>query len=308
MRATVDLSGRETVEPTPLKGGGVLRVPWALAIPGLAAVLVFRYLAVGFGSFYAFTNWNGLGSPSWTGLANLRDIATDPMSRGALWHTLELVAAFVALVNVFGLALALALYRAVKTRHLLRMLFFAPVALSGLAVGFIWQWIFSYNGGLDQLLGVVGLAGSERPWLGDPATALWTILVVMVWQFSGLTMVLYLAGLQAISEDVVEATLVDGASPWFRFRKVVLPLLAPAVTVCVTLTSIIGLHVFDQVVALTGGGPVGASTTLAFQIYEQTFVLGRFGYGAAFSLIMALLVGLVAVSQVAVLRRREARL
>ena len=93
----------------------------------------------------------------------------------------------------------------------------------------------------------------------------------MVWQFSGLAMVLYLAGLQGISDEVYEATLVDGASGWFRLRKVVLPLLAPAVTVSATLTLIIGLRVFDQVMALTQGGPVDATETLATQIYEQTF-------------------------------------
>src|SRR4029077_7749226 len=108
-------------------------------------------------------------------------------------------------------------------------------------------------------------------------TALWTILVVMVWQFTGLSMVLYLAGLQAISDDVYEATLVDGASAWFRFRKVVLPLLAPAVTVSATITLVIGLRVFDQVMALTGGGPVDATETLATQVYQQTFFLGRYG-------------------------------
>ena len=108
----------------------------------------------------------------------------------------------------------------------------------------------------------------------------------MVWQFSGLAMVIYLAGLQGISDEVYEATLVDGASGWLRLRKVVLPLLAPAVTVSATLTLIIGLRVFDQVMALTEGGPVGASETLATQVYEQTFSLGRFGYGAAFALIL----------------------
>ena len=130
----------------------------------------------------------------------------------------------------------------------------------------------------------------------------------MVWQGSGLAMVFYLAGLQAISDDVYEATLVDGASPWFRFRKVVLPLLAPAVTISATLSMIRGMHVFETVMALTGGGPVDATETLATQLYKQTWVLGRFGYGAAFALTLSALVGVMALTQLALLRRNEARL
>jgi raffinose/stachyose/melibiose transport system permease protein len=121
-------------------------------------------------------------------------------------------------------------------------------------------------------------------------------------------MVLYLAGLQSISEDVYEATLVDGASGWLRFRSVVLPLLAPALTVSATLTAIVGLRVFDQVMALTRGGPVDASETLATQVYKQTFYGGRFGYGAALALVLAAVITVLALAQLAVLRRNEARL
>jgi raffinose/stachyose/melibiose transport system permease protein len=130
----------------------------------------------------------------------------------------------------------------------------------------------------------------------------------MVWQFSGLAMVLYLAGLQGISDELHEATLVDGASGWFRLRKVVLPLLAPAMTVSATMTLIIGLRVFDQLKALTDGGPVGATETLTTEVYKQTFVLGRYGYGAALALILTALITGLALTQLALLRRNEERL
>ena len=127
--------------------------------------------------------------------------------------------------------------------------------LSPLAIAFIWQWIFDYNGALNRVLGDVGLGVVAARLARRSPTALWTILVVLVWQFAGLAMVLYLAGLQAISDELYEATLVDGASAWLRLRKVVLPLLAPAITVSVTITLIIGLRVFDQVMALTERRP-----------------------------------------------------
>jgi raffinose/stachyose/melibiose transport system permease protein len=284
------------------------QVPWSFAVPGLVALFAFHFVPIALGSYYAFPNWNGLTHASWVGLRNFRSIVDDASARGALRHTLELAFCFVVAVNAIGLALALGLNRAVKTRHFLRSLFFLPVALSPLAISFVWGWIFDYQGALNRGLGSAGLSSLKRDWLGDPSTALWSILVVMVWQFSGLAMVLYLAGLQGISEEVWEATLVDGASPWFRFRKVVLPLLAPAITVSVTITLVIGMRVFDQILALTGGGPVTATETLATQIYKQTFYLGRYGYGAAFALVLTALIATIALLQLALLRMNEQRL
>jgi raffinose/stachyose/melibiose transport system permease protein len=281
------------------------QAPWLLALPGLVALIAFHFAPIGFGAYSAFTDWNGLSHASWVGLRNFRDIADDVGARSALLHTLELAVCFVVATNGIGLVLALGLNRAVKTRHLLRSLFFAPVAISPIAVGFLWSWIFDPAGALNRVLGDIGLSSLERAWTGDPSTALWTILVVMVWQFSGLAMVLFLAGLQGISEDVYEATVVDGASPWFRFRKVVLPLLAPAVTVSATITLIIGMRVFDQIVALTSGGPAGATETLAWQVWDQTFENLRFGYGAALALILTALVATIALTQLVFLRRNE---
>lgn len=282
-------------------------MPWLLAVPGIAALVLFHFVPIGVGGYYAFTD-RTLTHTNWVGLSNFREIADSGTARGALWHTLELAACFVVLVNAIGLALALALNRAVKTRHFLRAAFFAPVALSPLAISIIWRWMFEYDGAVNTALIHLGLGSWRHTWFADPSTALWSILVVLVWQFTGLTMVLYLAGLQAISDDVYEATLVDGASTWLRLRQVVLPLLAPAVTVSVTLTTIIGLRVFDQVIALTQGGPVDVTETLATQVYKQTFYLGRFGYGAALALILTALITALALAQLVLLRANEQRL
>jgi raffinose/stachyose/melibiose transport system permease protein len=283
--------------------------PWLWVVPAVAVVLALRYLATGAGAWYAFTDWDGISRHAqFIGLDNFREILKDPASRGALEHTLELAFAFVIVSNVLGLALALALNRTVKSRGLLRALFFAPVVMSSLAVSYIWQFIFSFNGPLNHGLDRVGLDSLVRPWTGDPTWALWTIFVVLVWQFTGLSMVMYLAGLQGIPEELDEASAVDGASTRRRFRKITLPLLAPAITVSVTLSTIYGLGVFDQVFALTGGGPVDASETLATQIYKQTFAFGRFGYGTALSLILTVLITVLALAQLAVLRARENRL
>jgi raffinose/stachyose/melibiose transport system permease protein len=293
----------------PLKGDRAKSpVPLWWALPGVAFVAAFIYLAFFADAWYSFTNWTGTGPAQWVGLSNFRGILTDPIARGALWHTVELTVAFVIAANLIGLGLALALHRTVRSRNVLRVLFFAPVVLSPLAVSYIWQFIFSYTGPLNGLLGSVGLGSWKRDWLGDPSWALWTVLVVLIWGFTGLSMTLYLAGLQGIAEEIDEAAAVDGASTWFRLRRLTIPLLAPSVTISVTLTTISGLRVFDQVIGLTGGGPADATETLATQLYQQGFANGRAGYGAALGVMLTALIAVVAVAQVLVLRRREARL
>jgi raffinose/stachyose/melibiose transport system permease protein len=288
--------------------GGVRKVPWAFAAPALVFVLLFQVIAPILAGWYAFTDWDGIGSATWVGLDNFREILSTPATEGAFWNTLKLAGSFLVLVNVIGLALALALHRTLKTRNFIRSLFFLPFVLAPLATSYLWQYIFDYSGPLNRLLGAIGLETWQQPWLGDPGWALWTILVVMVWQYSGLTMIIYLAGLTGIPDELDEAAAVDGASSWTRFRRITLPLLAPAITINATLTLIIGLRVFDQVLALTGGGPVDASETLATQVYKQTFVLGRFGFGAAFALLLSALILLVTIAQITILRAREARI
>jgi raffinose/stachyose/melibiose transport system permease protein len=287
--------------------GGPRRVPWLLAVPGVLFLLVFHFAAQSEGAWYAFTSWDGLGKAKWTGLANFREIWASDVARGAFWNTLKLAGGCLVVVNVLGLSLALALNRTVKTRHALRSLFFLPVVLSPLASAYIWEYIFDYHGALNRFFGAVGLRSWEHPWLGDPHWALWTVFIVMVWQNSGLAMVIFLAGLQSIPQELDEAGAVDGASAWLRFRRVTLPLLAPAITISATLTLIWGLRAFDQILALTGGGPDNATETLATQVYEQTWVNGLFGYGSSLALVLTGLVMVLAVTQLMILRLREAR-
>ena len=203
-------------------------------------LLTAHYAAVIAGGWYAFTDWNGLTTPNFVGLRNFQQIFNDRAARLAFVNTIGLAVAVVVAVNIIGLSLALGLHRAVKTRHFLRSAFFAAVALSPLAVSYIWQFIFAYDGPLNVALIGLGLGSLQRPWLADPAFALWTIFVVLVWQFSGLMMMFYLAGLYNIPDEIDEAAAVDGAGPFSLVWHVTLPLLAPAVTVSLTFSAILG--------------------------------------------------------------------
>jgi raffinose/stachyose/melibiose transport system permease protein len=279
--------------------------PLAWLLPGLFFLLSAHYAAVIAGGWYAFTDWNGLSTPNFVGLRNFEQIFQAPASRLAFVNTITIAVTFVVVVNIIGLLLALALHRGVKTRNVLRSAFFASVALSPLAVSYIWQFIFSFEGALNVALRAVGLGSLARAWVADPAAALWTVFVVLVWQFSGLMMMFYLAGLHNIPDEVDEAAAVDGAGSFTLVWHVTLPLLAPAMTVAITFSAVMALRVFDQVVALTNGGPAGVTETLATQVYKQTWTLGRFGYGAAFALLLTLFVAIISIGQLAVLRGRE---
>lgn len=305
-------SGRARVgtEPNPKKPREHKRrlgrvATWWWAVPAVVLTLAVQYFGVAAGSVFAFTDWEGIGPFTFIGFDNFAEAFQSPEALVALWNTLLLAVCFVVFTNVFGLALAVALNRLLKLRYFLRVLIFLPVVLSPLAVSYVWKFIFQPNGPLNGFLRAVGLDSWATAWLGDPATAIWTIAIVIVWQNIGLTMVIYLAGLANIAPELEEAAAVDGASGATRFWRIVFPLLRPTVVIASTLTLIQGLRVFDQVLALTGGGPFNATQTLATLVYKETFVNGQFGYGSALSLLLTVLITVAAVLQVALLRQKE---
>jgi raffinose/stachyose/melibiose transport system permease protein len=265
-------------------------VPGWWAIPGVAVVLALIYVPTAMGSFYAFTDWKGIGGWNWVGLANFKAVLDDEELRGSLKNTVLLAFGFLVLTNVFGLLLALALNRNLKTRYLLRTLVFMPVVLAPIAVSYVWSFIFAFNGPLNEALGAVGLDSWQKDWLADPTWAKVCVLTVMVWQNTGFVMVIYLAGLATVPLDLEEAAALDGAGRFSRFWHVVLPMIKPSVGIATTLMLIQGLRVFDQIMALTGGGPAGATQTLATEIYQQTIVFGKYGFGAALALLLSVMI------------------
>ncbi|MET1152840.1 ABC transporter permease subunit [Arthrobacter sp.] len=262
-------------------------------------------MATGVGGFFAFTDWSGLGSFEFIGNDNFVEIFQDPSKIGALKNTLFLAVGAVVVTNVCGLALALGLNRGLRSRYILRMLFFMPAVLSPLAVSYIWKFIFDYSGPLNGLLTTVGLEEGVRPWLGDPTWAIWMVLIVICWQNTGLVMVIYMAGLASVPVEIEEAAAIDGANLWQRFWHVTLPSIRPALAIATTLVIISGLRIFDEIMALTGGGPADSTETLATEVYKQSFALGNFGYGAALALILTVIIFVFAVVQQRLTRERK---
>jgi raffinose/stachyose/melibiose transport system permease protein len=269
-----------------------------------AAIVIYPSLA---GAYYAFTDWSGIGAASWIGLENFKTLFSDEQSLGSLKNTLLLTVFIVFVQNAIGLALALGVHTRIKSRYLLRTIFFAPAVVSPVVIAFLWKYMFNPNpdAGINAMLGFFGLGFLQQNWLGDPSVALWAIGLTVVWQFAGYSMVIFLAALQGIPQELEEAAALDGAGRFQRFYHVVLPLIAPAMTITLTLSTIGGLKLFDQVFAITGGGPGYSTETLSTLIYKQAFVFGQFGYSTAVALVLALLVSGLALIQMRYLQSRE---
>lgn len=281
--------------------------PWLFVAPAVlcyAAIVLYPSAA---GVLYAFTDWSGIGDWSFVGVDNFTDLVHDERALGSLRNTLLLTVAIVVVQNGVGLLLALGVHARIKSRLVLRAVFFAPVVVSPVMIAFLWKYIYNPapEEGLNGLLGSVGLGALRQDWLGDPSLALWSVAAMVIWQNAGYSMVIFLAGLEGIGQDVKEAATIDGAGPVTRFRYVVWPLLAPATTINVMLSTIGGLKLFDQVFAATSGGPGTSTETLSTVLYKEAFVFGRYGYSTAVALVLALFVAAVSMVQIRYLRGRE---
>jgi multiple sugar transport system permease protein/raffinose/stachyose/melibiose transport system permease protein len=271
---------------------------WFLA-PAFAILLVFFLVPTVFSFIYAFTDWSGFKSSiNPVGLDNFEQLA----SNGTLYRALRTTVVYAVLValfqNLFGFGLALLLERDTWLNRLARVLFLVPVLMSALAVGYIFQALLRPDSGLNRLIGF------DYAWLGDTT---WTIVVVAVihaWKWMGLSMLIYLAGLKTVPEDLVEAARIDGASRWRTFWRIRSPLLAPAVTFNVATALLGSMNGFDIVQATTGGGPARTTEILNIFIY-RTFGQGLFAQATTMSLVLFLLIALLAFPVIYLLRRRE---
>ncbi|WP_199433448.1 carbohydrate ABC transporter permease [Qaidamihabitans albus] len=282
------------------------RAPWFFVVP---AALFYAFIVLWpslQGARYAFTNWDGLSRASeFVGVDQFVRLFDDPAATGAIWHTLLIAAGVTIIQNLIGLLLALGVHTRIKSRNVLRVLLFAPAIITPVATGYLWQYLLAPDGAVNGLLELVGLGAWRQNWLGDPAIALWCIVGVVVWQFAGYSMVIFLAGLQGVPEAVLEASTIDGAGRFRRFWHIIRPELAPAITINLMLSIIGGLKLFDQVWVMTQGGPGNATDTMSTLIYKNAFQFNDFGYGVAMALVLTLFVAVLSGAQYKALGRQK---
>lgn len=241
--------------------------------------------------YYSLTDWNGFNPDyNFVGLANFAKITTDRLFQQAAVNTTIWMVAAIVLPTGLGLALALLLDAKVRGARIFKSIFYLPICLSAVIVGQIWIWIYQPDWGLlNTLISEVSGERFRHPWLAKPDTALWSVIVAWSWQQTGLSMVIYLAGLTSIPDDLLEVCDIEGASKWQRFRLVVWPLLTPSTVVVVALSVINSLKGFDILYIMTGGGPFNSSDTLAMHMYNESFKKYLMGYGAAISVVLFLI-------------------
>jgi raffinose/stachyose/melibiose transport system permease protein len=279
-----------------------------LVAPGFLLYLVFFLVPVVMGFYFAFTNWNMYQDRiDFNGIANFKRMFADRISALAIRNTLVFSIATTVGKNVLGLALALALNRAMRTRNLLRAVFFAPSILSFIVIGLLFSSILHPDGLLNAFLSAIGLSSLTRSWLATRTLVMWTISAVEIWQWAGFHMAIYLAGLQAIPREFGEAVLIDGAGPVRKFFSLTLPLIVSSFSVNLVLSLIGGFKVFELVFILTNGGPGTASEVVNTQIY-RAFGNGEWGYGTAMNLVLFAFITVVALTVLNALRRREVEL
>ncbi|MCK2220454.1 sugar ABC transporter permease [Actinomadura sp. ATCC 31491] len=275
-------------------------------LPALALYLYVVLVPSFRGAGYAFTDWSGLGERmSFVGLENFARIFDDSAAQDALWQTVAITAVITIVQNVVGLLLALGVHSRIRSRNALRVLFFAPAVMTPVVTAYLWRYLYAPEGALNTALDALGLGALRQNWLGDPGLALWSVAAIVIWQFSGYSMVIFLAGLQSVPRELHEAAGVDGAGAVQRFWHITRPLLASAVTINVMLALIGGFKLFDQVYVTTGGGPGHATETLSTLIYKNAFQFGDFAYSTAIAVLLAVVVAAVSAVQYRGLRQQK---
>ncbi|MGW3356609.1 carbohydrate ABC transporter permease [Streptomyces bungoensis] len=266
-------------------------------LPGILAFLAIIVVPFLMNTGVSLTEWQGVGSPKWSGLANYRELLDDAEFWASFRHSLFMVVAMAALPTVLGLVLAAALFDFVgkhfgpRWAAVLRACFYLPQVLPIAVAGIVWSWILAPDdGSLNALLKAVGLGSWQQDWLGDPDLALYSVMGVMVWVQIGFPLVVFMAGLQRVDPQLYEAAELDGAGWWRRFWHITLPQIRPETYVVLTWCTIAALKVFGAVYVLTKGGPGGATDVPSYFSFSTFFEKTQVGYGAAISTVLTVII------------------
>ena len=274
--------------------------------PLILIFLLVNIIPFFIGIGYTFIKWDGLtpGAQQYVGLSNFVRIFSDAQFGRATIHTLVYTGLTLVAVNVFGMAFALIVTsEGLRSRNAVRAMLFMPYLIGGLLLGFIWKYIFN-NAVVDigQRLNIPFLASSL---LTGKGTAMLAMVITDLWKTAGYVMIVYITGLQAIPHEVMEAADVDGVGFWSKLLRIKIPLLMPAITICLFLTLSDSFKVYDLNLALTGGGPSMSTQMLAMNIYNEIFTRSNFGYGQAKAFLFFLCIAIFTLAQVSITRKRE---
>jgi raffinose/stachyose/melibiose transport system permease protein len=290
--------------------GARLRAKWLTIIlfllPALALYLLFVLFPIVQAAHYSLFKWNGLQPlTDFIGLKNYQVALSNHAFTSAVGNNVLIVVLSLAIQIPFSLSLAVLLNRRFPGRAIFRLIFFLPYVLSEAITGIVFSLMLRPEGIVDATLSGAGLGGFVQDWLGDGAIVMLTLFVIISWKYFGFHMIILLAGLQGIPHELEEAALIDGAGRWQAFRYISLPLLGPTLRVSVFLSMIGALQLFDMIWVMTKGGPVGASNTMAIQMFKSGFTSQQMGYGSALAVILFVCALVVALAYQRFVLRRD---
>jgi multiple sugar transport system permease protein len=270
---------------------------WAFVTPGVVIILLFWAVPIVWSAVMSFQKNNLLSSNTpFVGAANYRQLVHDPIVVQAIQHTLIYTALFVPGTMIVGLFLAVAMNRKIRFISFYRTAAYATMAISTISEAIVFIWLFDPSYGVvNYFFSLVGLP--QQQFLNSPSEALYVVVAMTIWGWSGFSMVVYLAALQGIPQTLLEAASIDGAGPWHTFRKITLPLLSPASLFLAVWLTINALQLFDEVYLSTQGGPLNATTVLVYYLYEQAFQQFNFGYASAIAYFLFLVIIVVTAVQ-----------
>ena len=278
--------------------------PWLFLTPALALLALFTFWPVLAGTLLAFTEYNFLAPPKWTGLANFEDLAADPVFWTSMRNSL-LYLLIVPAIQVGAIVLAVLVNNSLPGIRLFRAAFYMPVVTSVSVVGIMWSWMYNEQGLVNAVLQALHVISTPIGWLTDDRIALFSIMIVTLWRGLGWYMVLYLAALQSIPKDLEEAAKLDGATRVQRFWRITVPMIVPTILMCTVLSTLSAMKVLEEVLIMTKGGPVSSTYTGLYYAYDQGIRAFNFPRALAASLVVSVFCIAVATLAFRVLRPRH---
>jgi ABC-type sugar transport system permease subunit len=275
------------------------RSGYLFILPALAVAIAFLYLPMALSAYWSFTDFNGLAAPNWVGLANYKELLTDPVFLQAVRNTLVFVVIGQGIGPVLGVASALLLNNKLKFRAFFRTAYFVPVMTSLVVVATIWKMLLNSGGIVNSIFGYLHLPTTN--WLDNPTTALPSVIAASVWQGFGFETVIFLGAMQAIPPEYYEAAMVDGASAWSRFWHITLPGLRPTILFVYVIGLIQSSQVFDQVFVMTQGGPIGSTDTVVYELVNRFNSLDL-GQASAIAYLLAIFLAILSFVQIRVFK------
>ena len=277
-----------------------------MTIPVVALFFCFNTLPLLKGVMYSFTNFKGFGSYDWVGVRNYMDLFQDVRVGNSYWFTFKLAIVTTIVVNVISLLLAMALNSKIRAKSFFRGAYFIPNVLGALVVGYIFNYFFTYI--LPAVGEMIGWETLSSSLLSSKNLAWIAIVIVCAWQAIAMNTIIYISGLQTVPEDVYEAGAIDGATGWNKFKNLTFPLILPFFTINMVLCVKNFLMVFDQIMALTKGGPAQSTESISYLIYQNGMAGGQFGFQSANAVIFFLVIVAISVTQMTVLGKKEEQL